>query len=201
LFISGRRKGFLPETGAITPIVSVTAANDSTGVVSTAVSNAFRLRSFPSLTAGIYAVSAEHDRYERYGRFIESAGILRRYHMKRKFGWSALAIMMLTTLLAGSAFTQDAKVTVMNPLGIQPPIRLIPMPERTGIEGKTVYIVDTKYANTRPFINELHKILQERYPKTTWVLRDKIGMYMDDDPKLWEEIKAKGAAAIVAIGH
>ena len=67
--------------------------------------------------------------------------------------------------------------------------------------GKTVYIVDTKYANTRPFINELHKILQERYPKTTWVLRDKIGMYMDDDPKLWEEIKAKGAAAIVAIGH
>lgn len=121
--------------------------------------------------------------------------------MERKFGWPALAILMLTTLLAGSAFTQDAKITVMNPLGIQPPIRLIPMPERTGIEGKTVYIVDTKYANTRPFINELYKILQERYPKTTWVLRDKIGMYMDDDPKLWEEIKAKGAAAIVAIGH
>jgi hypothetical protein len=33
------------------------------------------------------------------------------------------------------------------------------------------------------------------------VLKDKIGMYMDDDPNLWNEIKAKGAAAIVAIGH
>ena len=118
--------------------------------------------------------------------------------MKGRIGWFILAVLLLTTM---SVPAQEAKVTVMNPLGIQPPIRLIPMPERVSLEGKTVYIVDTKYANTRPFINELHKILQERYPKTTWVLRDKIGMYMDDDPKLWDEIKAKGAAAIVAIGH
>ena len=75
------------------------------------------------------------------------------------------------------------------------------MAKRGSIEGKTVYIVDTKYANTKPFVNELYKILKERYPKTNWVQRDKLGMYMTDDPKLWDEIKEKGQAMIMPIGH
>jgi len=121
--------------------------------------------------------------------------------MQSKCGWFTLTVLLLLTVAMGAASAQETKITVLNPLGIQPPIRLIPMPERSGLEGKTVYIVDTKYANTKPFINELYKILQERYPKTNWVLKEKIGMYMDDDPNLWNEIKAKGASAIVAIGH
>ena len=121
--------------------------------------------------------------------------------MKKQIGWLGLAVLLLTVLITGSSTAQDEKITVFNPRGIKPPIRLIPMPERVDIEGKTVYVVDIKYANTRPFLNELHKILQERYPKTNWVLKDKRGMYMDDDPDLWEEIKEKAAAAVMAIGH
>lgn len=112
-----------------------------------------------------------------------------------------MAVLVLAVQITGISVAQEEKITVLNPRGIQPPIRLIPMPERTGIEGKTVYIVDTKYANTKPFINELHKILQERYPETNWVLKEKRGMYMDDDPDLWAEIKEKAVGAIVAIGH
>jgi hypothetical protein len=96
----------------------------------------------------------------------------------------------------------DEKIVVMNPRGIQPEIRKIPMAARPAtLDGKTAYIVDTKYPNTKPFVNALFEALKAKYPKTNWVLKDKFGGYMDDDPKLWAEIKEKGDAAIVLIGH
>jgi hypothetical protein len=97
---------------------------------------------------------------------------------------------------------KQEKITVMNPRGIQPDIRKIPMATRPEtLDGKTVYIVDTKYWNTKPFVEALAAGLQEKYPKTTWILREKYAGYMDDDPKLWKEIKEKGAGAIVLLGH
>jgi len=102
------------------------------------------------------------------------------------FGWTA----------------DDAKIVVMNPRGIQPEIRKIPMATRPAtLDGRTVYIVDVKYPNTKPFVNELLAALKAKYPKTTWVLRDKAAGYMDDDAKLWAEIKSKNAGAIVLMGH
>jgi len=124
------------------------------------------------------------------------------FSMRGKTGWFALAICVLTVLIAGSAPAQEAKITVMNPRGIQPEIRKIPMAKRPAtLDGRTVYIVDTKYPNTKPFVNELFAALKAKYPKTTWILRDKAAGYMDDDPNLWKEIKGKDAAAIVLLGH
>jgi len=98
--------------------------------------------------------------------------------------------------------TAEPKIVVFNPRGIQPDIRKIPMATRPAtLDGKTVYIVDIKYANTRPFVNELMAALKAKYPNANWVLKEKLGMYMDDDPKLWAEIKEKAAASIVLIGH
>ena len=103
---------------------------------------------------------------------------------------------------ASKSPTTVQKIAVMNPRGIQPEIRKIPMGTRPAtLDGKTVYIVDTKYPNTKPFVESLHAALQTKYPKTTWILRDKAAGYMDDDPNLWKEIKEKGAAAIVLLGH
>ena len=95
------------------------------------------------------------------------------------------------------------KIVVMNPRGIQPEIRKIPMASRPAtLDGKTVYIVDTKYPNTKPFVQSLHEALQAKYPKTTWIVRDKAAGYMDDDPALWKEMKDKGiAGGIVVLGH
>ena len=122
--------------------------------------------------------------------------------MKAKTGWFALAAWVLSILIMGSAPAQEAKITVMNPRGIQPEIRKIPMATRPAtLDGKTVYIVDTKYPNTKPFVNELLAALKAKYPKTTWMIRDKAAGYMDDDPNLWKEIKEKGACAIVLLGH
>ena len=110
---------------------------------------------------------------------------------------AAAAVMGLSTAYAG-----EEKIVVMNPRGIQPEIRKIPMaPRPATLDGKTVYIVDTKYPNTKPFVNALYSALKSKYPNTTWILRDKYAGYMDDDPKLWAEIKEKGAGAIVLLGH
>ena len=122
--------------------------------------------------------------------------------MRAKAVCILVAVMAATFAASIGGAGDDAKIVVMNPRGIQPEIRKIPMAARPAtLDGKTVYIVDTKYPNTKPFVNELFAALKTKYPKTTWILRDKIAGYMDDDPNLWKEIKEKGALAIVLLGH
>jgi hypothetical protein len=51
-------------------------------------------------------------------------------------------------------------------------------------------------------VQSLHEALQAKYPKTTWIVRDKAAGYMDDDPALWKEMKDKGiSGGIVVLGH
>jgi len=115
---------------------------------------------------------------------------------------SSIIFLLITALMAASALAQDVKITVMNPRGILPPISRIPMAARPAtLDGKVIYIVDSRYPRTREYVEELFKVLKEKYPKTTWVLRDKFGGYVDDDPKLWAEIKEKGHGMIMTIGH
>lgn len=121
----------------------------------------------------------------------------------RKFFIHIPVIILIFALVSSPALgADDVKIVVMNPRGIKPEIRKIPMAARPAtLDGKTVYIVDTKYPNTKPFVNELRAALKAKYPETTWVVREKFAGYMDDDPNLWKEIKEKGAGAIVLLGH
>jgi len=118
-----------------------------------------------------------------------------------------LCFLLAVFLMTGVTFTptsaaDDPKITVLNPRGIMPEIQRIPMATRLDtLDGKTIYIVDTKFARTRDFMETLHKVLQERYPKTNWILRDKTGGYQVDDPKLWSEIREEGHGVIMGIGH
>ena len=111
--------------------------------------------------------------------------------------------ILMTSFASFSGWAaNEEKIVVMNPRGVQPEIRKIPMAVRPAtLDDKTVYVVDIKYAMTKPFVNEFISALKTKYPKTTWMLREKLGMYMDDDPNLWKEIKEKAAAAIVLVGH
>lgn len=122
--------------------------------------------------------------------------------MRKKSICIPVVILILAFVLSFALGADEEKIVVMNPRGIKPEIRKIPMATRaTTLDGETVYIVDTKYPNTKPFVNELLAALKEKYPKTTWVLREKFAGYMDDDPNLWKEIKNKGVGAIVLLGH
>jgi hypothetical protein len=139
-------------------------------------------------------------------RFMQEAEL-----MKKKAA-GILILALIATFAAAYSWAQGAKkaapstaepkIVVFNPRGIQPDIRKIPMATRPAtLDGKTVYIVDTKYPNTKPFVNELLNALKAKYPKVNWIVRDKYAGYMDDDPNLWKEIKEKGAASIVLVGH
>jgi hypothetical protein len=122
--------------------------------------------------------------------------------MKHQVGRLIWGVAIMLALVTAVGFAAEAKITVINPRGIQPPIRLIPMaPRNESLDGKTIYFVDTRYPNTRQFVQEFIKALQEKYPKTNWVLKDKVGGYMDDDPKLWAEVKEKAQGVIMTIGH
>jgi hypothetical protein len=94
----------------------------------------------------------------------------------------------------------EEKIGVLNPLGQPPPVATIPLaPRLDTLNGKTVYVVCSGFC--LPSLPELHKLLVERYPNTNWKYVDKIGSYFDDDPKLWAEIKEKGNAVVMGIGH
>jgi hypothetical protein len=122
--------------------------------------------------------------------------------MKKRSVFIPVVILVALFVSAVGWAGDEEKIVVMNPRGVKPEIRKIPMATRPAtLDGKTIYIVDTKYPNTKPFVNELFAALKEKYPKTTWVLREKFAGYMDDDPNLWKEIKNKGVGAIVLLGH
>ena len=122
--------------------------------------------------------------------------------MKNRSVYLFLLFFFSLILISSAVSAEEERIIVMNPRGIQPEIRKIPMaPRPKTLDKKTVYIVDTKYPNTKPFVNELFAALKAKYPKTNWVLKEKFGGYMDDDPELWKEIKEKAAGAIVLVGH
>jgi hypothetical protein len=98
--------------------------------------------------------------------------------------------------------SQDAKITVLNPLGQPPAIARVPLAPRVDkLEGKTIYIVDIGFTDTHQLLTEMQKLMSERFPKTNWVVRTKVGTYFDDDPQLWAEIKEKGHGMIIGVGH
>ncbi|HXQ26615.1 MAG TPA: hypothetical protein VN822_09435 [Candidatus Acidoferrales bacterium] len=106
---------------------------------------------------------------------------------------------------ASKAAAPDAgqgKITAVNPKGTPPPITLIPMaPRLDTLDGKTVYLVDTGFHGSDMLLHQVEAWFGRNMPNVTVVFRRKAGPYAEDDPKLWKEIKEKGNAVIMAVGH
>jgi len=102
----------------------------------------------------------------------------------------------------GAASAGEPKLTVLNPRGLPPPITLIPMaPRLSTLDGKTVYLVSDGFPGADAFLNQVSIWFKKNMPNVTTVYRLKAGGFADDDPKLNAEIKDKGQAVIMAIGH
>lgn len=83
-----------------------------------------------------------------------------------------------------------------------PEIALFPLaPRFNSLDGKTVYMVDIGFNNGDVFFQEMRRWFQENMPTVKTIYRRKIGAYPEDDPRLWKEIKAAGAAVIMGVGH
>jgi hypothetical protein len=96
----------------------------------------------------------------------------------------------------------QAKITAVNPKGTPPAIELIPMaPRLDSLDGKTVYLVDTGFHGSDVLLHQIELWFGRNMPSVTTVFRRKAGPYAQDDPPLWKEIKAKGNAVIMAVGH
>ncbi len=123
--------------------------------------------------------------------------------MSGRIRWWAMGVCLISSLvMVGAPRADESKITVLNPMGQPPAITKVPMaPRPTTLEGKTVYIVDIGFTDTHQLLTEMQKLLAAKYPKTTWIVRNKIGTYFDDDPNLWAEIKEKGAGMIIGVGH
>ena len=122
--------------------------------------------------------------------------------MNRKTFATVFAVVLAIPMFFSMAPAQEPKITVFNPLGQPPAIARVPMaPRIENLDGKTIYIVDIGFTDTHQLFTEMQSLLSQRYPKTTWVVRTKVGTYFDDDPKLWAEIKEKGQGMIMGVGH
>jgi hypothetical protein len=120
----------------------------------------------------------------------------------KKTGASFLAVILSIPLFFSLSRAQEPKIAVLNPMGQPPAIARVPMaPRLASLEGKTIYIVDINFTDTHQFFTEMQKLLSERYPKTTFIVRTKIGTYFEEDGKLWDEIKEKGHGMIMGVGH
>ncbi len=103
---------------------------------------------------------------------------------------------------AGEFAPAGKPIRVLNPLGTPPAINLRPMaPRPRTLEGATIYFIDVRFMNGAVFLEEIRKLFAEKFPGVKTEFRQKRGGYTEDDPDLWAEIKARGALAVMAIGH
>jgi len=102
----------------------------------------------------------------------------------------------------GNANDAGARVTGLNPKGTPPSIQLYPLaPRLSSLDGKTIYLVDTGFQGGDILLQQMQKWFQQNMPTVKTVYKRKAGVYFEDDPALWQEIKTHGNAAIMAIGH
>ena len=103
---------------------------------------------------------------------------------------------------AAKAAAGPVKLTGLNPKGMAPPVQLVPMaPRLTSLDGKTIFLVSDGFPGADHFLDQVGNWFKKNMPSVTTVYRLKAGGFADDDPKLNAEIKEKGQAVIMAIGH
>lgn len=97
---------------------------------------------------------------------------------------------------------REQKITVLSPMGIPPAIQLKTMaPRLDTLDGKTVYLVDVGYVGTDILLKEVEEWFKTNMPKVNIVYRRKFGFFTSEDPFLWREIKEKGHAMVMGVGH
>jgi hypothetical protein len=94
------------------------------------------------------------------------------------------------------------RIKVYNPMGFPPKVTHKPLaPRLDTLDGKTVYLVDCRFDDSDLFLTQMQAWLAEHMPSVRTVLKRISSVYLQDDPTTWEEIKARGHAAILGVGH
>jgi len=101
-----------------------------------------------------------------------------------------------------SGASGQVRITALNPHGMPPTTKLIPMaPRLKTLDGKTVYLVSDGFPGADHFLDQIRICFAKNMPSVKTVYRLKAGGFSYVDPKLWAEIKANANGVIMAIGH
>jgi len=93
-------------------------------------------------------------------------------------------------------------LTVLDPTGYPPKIAAKPLASRLStLSGRTIYLVDCRFDDSDLFLQQMQAWFSERMPTVATVLKRISSVYLVDDPTTWEEIRARGHAAILGVGH
>ena len=94
------------------------------------------------------------------------------------------------------------KITVLNPMGFPPKIEQLGMASRPeSLKGKTVYLVDCRFDDGDILMRQMAEWFAENDPEVNVEVRRKSNVYMKRDDALYEEIREKGDAAVIGVGH
>ncbi len=95
-----------------------------------------------------------------------------------------------------------SRVAALDPTGTPPVvIGKVPAPRLSTLNGKTLYLVDSRFDDSLELLKQIALWFAETMPDVTVEIRQLASTYAKDDPALWEEIRAKGDAAIIGVGH
>jgi hypothetical protein len=95
-----------------------------------------------------------------------------------------------------------SQITVHDPRGYPPEITQKGMaPRYDTLVGHPVYLIDTRFDDGDRLLVQIEAWFQENMPEVETVFVSKIGVYTEDDPRLWREIQERQGAAIMAVGH
>ena len=94
------------------------------------------------------------------------------------------------------------KITVLNPMGFPPKIERLPLaPRPETLEGKTVYLVDCRFDDGDILMRQMAGWFADNMPGVKVEVRRKSNVYTKRDDALYEEIREKGDAAVIGVGH
>jgi len=102
----------------------------------------------------------------------------------------------------GQSLTPESGPNIQDPFtqptGAVRPIQMAP--RLSGLDGKTIYLVETGFAGAWDFMQEVEGWFARNMPSVKTVLKRKQGNMFTNDPALWDEIKTKGDGAILGVG-
>ncbi|HSE93117.1 MAG TPA: hypothetical protein VLF19_07410 [Methylomirabilota bacterium] len=94
------------------------------------------------------------------------------------------------------------RMTVFDPTGLPPVVsRKDLAPRLPTLEGRTVYLVDCRFDDSGLLLEQVQAWLGEHMPGVRTVLKPISSVYLVDDPATWEEIRQRGHAAVLGVGH
>lgn len=103
---------------------------------------------------------------------------------------------------AKGATIMGDRITVLNPMGFPPKVtRKELAPRLPTLDGKTVYLVDCRFDDSDVFLRQMQAWFSAHMPGVVTVFKPISSVYLHDDPTTWQEIRARGHAAIVGVGH